>query len=60
MAKRIRPLLFVPAWLLIMLCIAGGGLYLGYRRPDIALALVFMFLVGAWFFWSSWHDLVRH
>ncbi len=43
-----------------MACIAVAGLYLGYRRPDIAVALIVLFFVGVWFFWWSWHDLVRH
>lgn len=42
-----------------MLAIGAGGLYLGYRRPDIAAAAIVLFFVGAWYFWWSWHDLVR-
>ncbi len=54
-----RPWLLVPLWLLIMLAIAGGGLYLGYERPHIAAAVIFLFLIGAWLFWWSWHDVVQ-
>ncbi len=43
-----------------MAAITVSGLYLGYRKPDLALAIVFLFLIGAWLFWSSWHDSVRH
>ncbi len=59
MRNRLLPWFFLPVWLLIMIAVAGGGLYLGFKRPDIALAIVFLFMVGAWIFWSSWHDLVR-
>lgn len=59
MAPRRLPLLLIPLWLVIMLAIAAAGLYLGYRKPDLALALVFLFLTGAWLFWTSWHDTVR-
>ncbi len=58
MARKL-PWVFLPLWLVIMVAIAAAGLYLGYRKPDLALALVFLFLVGAWLFWSSWHDIVR-
>jgi hypothetical protein len=58
MAPRRIPLLLIPLWLVIMVAIAACGLYLGYRKPDLALALVFLFLVGAWLFWTSWHDTV--
>jgi uncharacterized membrane protein YphA (DoxX/SURF4 family) len=60
MQTKFLPWLFVPAWLVIMLAIAGAGLYLGYKRPDLAVAVVVLFLLGAWIFWSSWHDLGRH
>ncbi len=49
----------VPVWLIVMLAIAVGGLYLGYERPDVALAVVVLFFVGAWLFWSSWHETVK-
>ena len=54
-----RVWLLVPAWLLVMIATAIAGLYFGYRRPDMALAVVILFLVGAWLFWSSWHETVR-
>ncbi len=59
MRRNLLPWIVVPVWLVIMIAIAAAGLYLGYRRPDVALALVFLFLIGAWLFWWSWHDLVR-
>ena len=59
MARRRIPWLFLPLWLLVMIAIAVAGLYLGYRKPDLALAIVLLFLSGAWLFWSSWHDTVR-
>ncbi len=58
MAPRRIPLLLIPLWFVIMVAIAVAGLYLGYRKPDLALAIVFLFLVGAWLFWTSWHDTV--
>jgi fatty acid desaturase len=60
MGRRRIPWLFVPLWLVIMLAIGAAGLYLGYRQPDLALALVVLFLSGAWLFWTSWHDTVHH
>ncbi|MGE5361239.1 MAG: hypothetical protein ACM3NQ_19660 [Bacteroidales bacterium] len=59
MAPRRFPLVFIPLWFVIMLAIAAAGLYLGYRKPDLTLAIVFLFLVGAWLFWTSWHDTVQ-
>ncbi len=60
MSRKNFPWFFLPLWLVIMVAIAAAGLYLGYKRPDVALALVFMFLIAAWLFWWSWHDLVKH
>ncbi len=57
--RKFLPWYFVPAWLLVMIAIAAAGLYLGYKRPDVAAAVIFLFFVGAWFFWSSWHETVR-
>ncbi len=60
MSRRLSSWFFVPAWLLVMIAVAAAGLYLGYTHPEVTTALVILFFVGAWLFWSSWHDLVRH
>ncbi len=57
--RKFLPPILVPLWLVIMLAITVAGLYLGYEKPDVALAVVFLFLIGAWLFWSSWHDAVH-
>lgn len=56
MARRSLAAVLVPLWLLVMLAIGGAGLYLGYEKPYLALAIVLLSLVGLWLFWSSWYD----
>ncbi len=60
MARNAFSWLILPAWLLISAGLVAGGLYLGYRRPEIAVAVIVLFLVAIWLFWSTWHDVVKH